>query len=92
MVLTSMGDESRRWSARFPRHEGRVVCGNLTLEEIVGAPPLGRGTRAAIAVGGYRGRLTVCLRCDPFAFDTEDARGFLRVFMGTLFETSSARF
>ena len=62
-VLSNVADPSRRFSARLRRRAGRVVTGNLVLEEITGVPPLRPGTRAAFSVSQYDRRLTISLRC-----------------------------
>jgi hypothetical protein len=83
-ILSNVGDPSRRFTARFPRSEGRIVCGDLVLEEITGAPPLRRKSRAAISVFAYNRRLTISTRCDPFSFTPDDAQEFLRVYVARL--------
>ena len=38
--LSNIGDPSKRFTADLPREEGRIVAGNLTLEDIRGVPPI----------------------------------------------------
>jgi hypothetical protein len=83
-LLSNVGDPSRRFTARFPRSKGRVVCGNLVLEEITGAPPLRRKTRATISAFAYNRRLTLSARCDPFTFTADDTQEFLDLYSGRL--------
>jgi hypothetical protein len=83
-ILSNVGDPSRRFTARFPRSKGRVVCGNLVLEEITGAPPLRRKTRATISAFAYNRRLTLSARCDPFTFAPADTQEFLNLYAGRL--------
>lgn len=64
-VLTNIGDVGRRFSARLPRQDGRVVAGNLVLESLVGMPPLRPGTRAGFGTGIYANELTVTV-CGDF--------------------------
>jgi len=54
VILSNVGDPSRRFLAKFPRHAGRLVCGNLTLETIRGVPPMRPKTRGAFSISSYR--------------------------------------
>jgi hypothetical protein len=83
-ILSNVGDPSRRFTAHFPRSKGRIVCGNLVLEEITGAPPLRRKTRATVSAFAYNRRLTLSVRCDPFTFTPADTREFLDLYAGRL--------
>jgi hypothetical protein len=83
-ILSNVGDPSRRFTARFPRNKGRIVCGNLILEEIIGAPPLRRKTRATISAFAYNRRLTLSARCDPFTFTPADTQEFLDLYAARL--------
>ncbi len=83
-ILSNVGDPSRRFTARFPRTGGRIVCGNLTLEDITGAPPLRHLSRAAISAFAYNRRLTLSVRCDPFRFSSGDSKEFLSLYVGRL--------
>jgi hypothetical protein len=83
-LLSNVGDPSRRFTARFPRSKGRIVCGNLILEEITGSPPLRRKTRATISAFAYNRRLTLSARCDPFTFTPADTQEFLDLYAARL--------
>jgi len=83
-VLSNVGDPSRRFTARFPRENGRVVCGNLVLESFSGVPPLRPKTRATVSIFTYRRQLTISLRCDPYLFRPEDTREQLSIFVERL--------
>ena len=83
-VLSNAADPSRRFTARFPRQSGRVVCGNLVLEEITGVPPLRRKTRATFSISQYNHRLTISLRCDPRLFRSGDTRALLSLYVERL--------
>ena len=79
-VLSNVGDPSRRFTARLPRDDGRVVAGNLVMEDIFGVPPLRPKTRATVSVFTYRRGLTISLRCDPYLFRLEDTRELLNLY------------
>jgi hypothetical protein len=83
-VLSNVGDPSRRFTARFPREKGRVVCGNLVLESFSGVPPLRPKTRATISIFTYRRQLGISLRCDPYLFRPEDTAEQLSIFVDRL--------
>jgi hypothetical protein len=83
-VLTNLGDETRRYTAKFPREEGRLVCGNAQVEQFLGSPPLRSKTRAAFAISSYQRKLTVCIRCDPWLFHPDAARKLLQLYVDGL--------
>ena len=83
-VLSFPGDPSRRFTARFPRSAGRLVCGNLALEEITGVPPMRPRTRATFGINSYRRMLTICVRCDPHLFTLHDTRELLSMYVQRL--------
>jgi hypothetical protein len=60
-----------------PRRGARWVCGDLTLERVTGVPPVRPLTRAAVVAIEYAGRISICLRTDPFSFDASDRRALL---------------
>jgi hypothetical protein len=73
-VLSNVGDPTKRFIAKLPRSAGRIVAGNLILEDIVGVPPLRPKTNVTICAMTYRRRLTICMRCSPHFFTIEDTR------------------
>jgi hypothetical protein len=79
-VFSNLGDPTRRFTARFPRNQGRIVCGNLTLEEVTGIPPLRPRTRATFLVLSYDLKLTINLRCDPHQFSSSDTEQLLSLY------------
>lgn len=83
-VLSNAADPSRRFTARFPRRAGRLVCGNLLLEDITGVPPLRCQTRATFSISQYERRLTVSLRCDPYLFRRADTAAVLDRYVGRI--------
>ena len=84
MVLTSVGDPTKRYNARLPRQNGALVAGNLVLDDFTGAPPLRHRTRASIAITTYQRKLTICLRCDPYLFDENHTAKMLKMYMDGL--------
>ena len=85
-ILSNVADPSRRFTARLPRQAGRIVAGNLVLEEITGVPPLRPKTRAAFSISQYDRRLTISLRCDPHLFRREDTAALLNLYVEQLSE------
>jgi hypothetical protein len=79
-VLSNIGDPTRRFSAWLPRRDGRLVVGNLLLDDITGVPPLRPKTRATFSVFAYRRRLTISLRCDPAHFSDQDTVRLLEIY------------
>jgi hypothetical protein len=87
-TLSNAGDPSRRFTAHLPRKSGRVLCGDLVLEEITGVPPLRAKTRATVSISQYDRRLTVSLRCDPHLFRLEDTAALLGLYVDRLQESA----
>ena len=79
-VFSNVADPSRRFTARLPRAGGRIVAGNLVLDDVTGVPPLRPKTRATFSIFQYDRRLTVCLRCDPRSFDDRQTRELLDLY------------
>jgi hypothetical protein len=80
-VLSNAADPSRRFTAKFYRDHGRIVCGNLVLESISGVPPLRAKTHATFSISQYDRRVTVSLRCDPHSFRPENTAALLELYM-----------
>jgi len=80
-VLTNIGDLARRFSARLPRENGRVVAGDLVLQSLVGMPPLRPGTRAGFGVGVYAGELTVTVRGDFHTLGPDELHELLELYV-----------
>jgi hypothetical protein len=85
VVLSNIGRLMEH--SRLPRSEDRLVCGNVILEHITGAPPIRRNTRAALLVGEYGGRTTISLRCEPRLFSPAETRALLNTYVARLRET-----
>ncbi|MCA9242216.1 MAG: hypothetical protein KDA37_18520 [Planctomycetales bacterium] len=84
VVHSNVGDPSRRFTAKLPRQDGRVVCGNLVLEEVTGVPPMRPKTRATFSIFSYRRELTISARCDPHLFSQEHTRELLAIYVQQL--------
>lgn len=89
-VLTNLGELSRRLGARFPRQDGRLVAGDVVLDDCRLVAPLRPLTRAAFAVASYRGRLILNARCDPRCFTPAAARELLGRFADRVRATADA--
>jgi wax ester synthase-like acyl-CoA acyltransferase family protein len=87
VVLSNFGDLSRHFGAQFPCESGKVVAGNVILEEVFGAPPVRANTRAAFLIGTYGERLWVCVRCDPRVFPADDADRLLSSYVDRIKRT-----
>ena len=83
-VMSNIGDPTRRFAARLPRHDGRLVVGNLLLDDITGVPPLRPHTRATFSVFAYRRRLTISLRCDAAHLSDGDTEQLLELYVRRL--------
>jgi hypothetical protein len=79
-VLSNLGNPTHRFTVRFPRRDGRVVAGDLRVDEIAGVTPLRPLTRASFAAGTYAGNLGVCLLAEPRSFTHQDARRLLSAY------------
>ncbi|MBX3437852.1 MAG: hypothetical protein KF861_10210 [Planctomycetaceae bacterium] len=72
------------------RDNGRLICGNVVLEQIAGVPPLRPGTRVAIVVSTYAEETTISLRSDPKYFTPATTADFLDRFVRQLIQSSQA--
>ena len=84
VILSNVGDPSRRFLARFPREQGKVRCGNLRLEHVSGTPPLRPLSRATVSIVTYGREFAVHVRCDPYELTRDDAREFLDLYVSRL--------
>jgi hypothetical protein len=89
VVLSNLGEISRRFGVRFPHQDGRLLMGNLLFRRLIAAPPVRPMTRAAFVLNVYHGELTVSVRCDPHLFAEEDAEKFLDGLAGRLRQTAA---
>ena len=84
VILSNIGEPSRRFTARLPRKKGKVVCGDLLLDNISGVPPMRTKSHATWAIFTYARQMTISLRCDPFRFSREQTEALLDVYMQRL--------
>ena len=84
LILSNVGDPSRRFLARFPRAGGKIICGNLRLERVAGVPPLRPQSRATVSIVTYGRELAVHVRCDSQTMSRADARAFLGTYVARL--------
>ena len=76
-ILSNVGDGAKRFTAKLPRKEGKVVAGNLTLENLTGIPPIRPKTRVTVSAGSYLRKMVFCVRGDPHYFTLSSTREFL---------------
>jgi len=89
VVLSNVGDPTRRFRAVFPRDERqRLIAGDLALESITTAPPVRPGTRVAIAVTTYRDRIAFGAQYEHSHLTVEQARRFLDLYVSRVEESS----
>lgn len=89
VVLTNLGDPTRRFVRRFTRKKGLIHVGGAVLEEITGIPPLRPLTGAVFSAITYSNKLQIGLRCDPVRFTPEATRRLLALLIEQL-EQSAA--
>lgn len=71
-------------SAPLPRREGKLVCGNMVLDEIQCAPPIRPLTFAGFALSTYAGRCTLMMNYDRRRWTRATAEDFMEVVSGRL--------
>jgi NRPS condensation-like uncharacterized protein len=76
MVVTNLGRPFQKCS--LLNEEGTVCAGQMRLIGVDTMPPLRRGTRLAISVNGYAGKLSLSLRFDSKYIDSKRARQILQ--------------
>ena len=84
LILSNVGDPTRRFLSRFPRQRGKILCGNLRLERVAGVPPLRHQSRATVSIVTYGRELAIHMRCDSRTMSRADARAFLRMYVARL--------
>ena len=80
VTVSHMGDPTRRFLATFPRQGGKLVCGNVSLDNMLGVSPLRPQTRAAVSIVTLYRELTVNVRCDPHVMSLSDSKRFLQIY------------
>lgn len=64
--------------------DGRLCCGDVTIDRVVTAPNARPGTAVVIVVLTYAGQLTLSLRFDPTVLAPDDADGLLEDYVRQL--------
>ena len=88
-VLSNAGDPTKRFTAKLQRDKGRIVAGDLILEDIVGVPPLRIRTHVTIAIITYLRKLSICIRCCPRQFSLDDARRLSNMYSQSISELAN---
>jgi len=83
-ILSNTGDPTKRFSVSFPSEGGLLKAGNLVLQDIVGVPPMRRGTHLTLSIFTYRRVLKICLRCDPNRFTRAQSQAFLDRYVASI--------
>jgi NRPS condensation-like uncharacterized protein len=83
-IVSHMGDPTRRFLATFPRENGKLVCGDVVLEDMIGVSPLRSRTRAAVSIVTLYRELAINVRCDPHSMALGDAHEFLDMLIDRL--------
>ena len=83
-IFTNIGDPTRRMLDSFPREHGKIVCGNLKFERLVGVSPLRELTRAAVSAITFNRELLISMRCDPTLMSIEDTRELLTIYINRI--------
>lgn len=82
LIVSNIGDPTRRFTSTIPRVDGKLVAGNLTLDEIYGISPLRHGTRLAIGVQSYNRKLLLTMRSDPYRYTIGDTHEMMNMLAG----------
>lgn len=77
VIVSNLGDVSRRMRAGVPKIDGRDAPGGLVIRGFRGVPPLRPRTRASVAVLPYADTTTICCLCSA----GQDPRAAGRVFL-----------
>ena len=86
-VLSNLGDPGWHFWTDFPRQDGLLTMGDVSLREFIASPPLRALTRACFLAVRYADRLTISLRCDRHLFRPADARRLLALYIDQLGQT-----
>ena len=84
VVLTNVGDPTRRYISALPRKKGAIHTGGLVMKDCTGCPPIRSKTNVSIAITTYLRQLTVGIRCDPHYFDEATSKEILAMYMAGL--------
>ena len=84
VTVSHMGDPTRRFLATFPRVGGKLVSGDVVLEDMVGVSPLRPQTRAAVSIVTLYRQLAINVRLDPHTMTLDDTRAFVDMYVERL--------
>ncbi len=84
-VLTNLGDLLTR--ARLPQSDGKLVSGNVCVEDFELVVPLRPGTAAGFAVFYYQDRLCISMHYQNDVMSVQQAEAFADLFLQQLRET-----
>jgi hypothetical protein len=88
MVVSNVGRVFAR--TRLPRCQGKLVCGNVQLDDFNGVPPIRPFTRASLVILDYARHTNVSLQCDPRHFSAAQATELLDNYIACLQQTAGA--
>jgi hypothetical protein len=89
VVLTNLGESTRRFSTSCPRlAEGGLAVGNLVYEGVDAVPPLRPLTRAAFGIRNSPRTLTISLKFDLSLYSVADAEQLLAEYVAQLQATA----
>lgn len=77
VIVSNLGDVSRRMRAGVPKLDGRDAPDGLLIRGFRGVPPLRPGTRASVAVFTYADTMTLCCLCSAGSEPRAAGRDFL---------------
>ena len=80
VTVSHMGDPTRRFLATFPRQGGKLLCGDVVLEDMVGVSPLRPQTRAAVSIVTLYRQLAINVRLDPHTMTLADTQAFVEMY------------
>lgn len=90
VIYSNLGNPEHRLSAELPERDGRLRAGDLELRSFSGAPPVRPGTRLAMMLTQYGGRLVLGAHVDGRWFGRELGEQFLRLYEAQLQATAAA--
>ncbi len=90
-IMSNLGDPTRRFRTRFPRHGGLIQVGNLMMTAFSATTPLRPLTRAGFFFNTYGNQLTISARFDPTYFSVTDVRTFLDFYTARFQATAGQR-
>jgi hypothetical protein len=89
VVFSNLGDVVRGMTYPPPIRDGRLIAGNLTLEQITAVPPVRPGTRLAMAATFYNGTMGLSTLGCPRTLGREGAEIFQELFVRRLLKLAA---